>query len=82
MKDYFAKPIPEIDYANMKLDDLPIVLNVKQLSAIMQISIGAAYNMCHRDDFPSIYYGKKIVILTPAFKLWLQNGPPVKQQRA
>lgn len=43
-------------------DELPLVLNMKQLSDLLGISDASAYELVWEEDFPSLRIGKRIVI--------------------
>lgn len=57
----------------LSLSDLPSVITVDQVSAVMGINRGAAYDLAHREDFPKIQIGRRIVIPKDAFSNWLNE---------
>jgi excisionase family DNA binding protein len=56
-----------------EIDDLPLSLTVLDISKVLGISRGHAYDLCHSNDFPSIKLGKRIITSKLAFKKWLEN---------
>ena len=44
-------------------DELPLMLNMKQLSDLLGISDASAYELVQEEDFPSLRIGKRIVPL-------------------
>ena len=43
-------------------DELPLMLNMKQLSDLLGISDASAYELVQEEDFPSLRIGKRIVV--------------------
>ncbi len=43
-------------------DELPLLLNVKQLADLLGVSDSSVYELIQEDDFPSLRIGKRIVI--------------------
>ena len=54
-------------------DDLPMSLNADDISAVLNISIGNAYNLLHREDFPTIHIGKRMVVPRDRFFAWIEK---------
>ena len=55
--------------------DLPVVLNVSHIQAIMGISKASAYALVHSDGFPATQInGKLIKVSKRAFFDWLEKG--------
>ena len=55
-------------------DSLPIMLNVSQLAAIMQISRAGAYNLINSEGFPKIIVGtKRVLVAKAALIQWLEE---------
>lgn len=52
-------------------DELPVVINVRELAAVLGISKSAAYTLTHIKVFPVIRLGKRIVIPRDRLKVWL-----------
>ena len=49
------------------------VMTVREMAGVMRISMPTAYDLTNRADFPVIRLGKKKLIPTEAFKVWLEN---------
>lgn len=54
-------------------ESLPIVLQAKDVQAILGISKGKAYELMNSVDFPTIFIGKRMVVPKDAFLDWLNN---------
>lgn len=46
-------------------------LTVEQMGAELGVSRPKAYELVHRDDFPKVILGRRIVIPREAFEVWL-----------
>lgn len=46
-------------------------MSVKDLAERMGISLPMAYDLTHREDFPSLRVGARILVPIDAFKDWL-----------
>lgn len=55
------------------IDDLPLFLTVNDVSQIIGICLGKAYELFHSKNFPSIRLGKKFVITKSSFIEWMNN---------
>lgn len=49
-------------------DELPLMLNVVQVAAVLGISRAGAYELVHSEGFPALKIGNRIVV--PKNKLW------------
>lgn len=49
-------------------DELPLMLNVVQVAAVLGISRAGAYELVHSEGFPTLKIGSRIVV--PKDKLW------------
>ena len=49
-------------------DQLPLMLNAEDIQAVMNISRAGAYQLMHREDFPIILIGKRMVV--PGTSSW------------
>lgn len=56
----------ECTYKNY--DELPLMLNVAQVAAVLGISRAGAYELVHSEGFPALKIGSRIVV--PKDKLW------------
>ena len=55
-------------------EQLPLMLNAEDIQAVMNISRAGAYQLMHRDDFPTITIGKRMVVPRDKFLEWLENS--------
>jgi predicted DNA-binding transcriptional regulator AlpA len=56
-----------------KIDDLPLVLTVKDVQEILGICRRNAYQLCNSNEFPSKKIGTRIIVCKESFINWLQN---------
>lgn len=58
-----------------KLQDLPDILRVEEVAAVLRLSRSAAYELAHKEGFPVInpLGGKSMRIPKSAFIEWLEN---------
>lgn len=57
-----------------KYDQLPLVLNARDVADILGISLTAAYRLFDRDDFPTIRTGmRRKLVSREAFFDWLKQ---------
>ena len=52
-------------------DELPLLLNVKQLAELLGVSDSSVYELIQEDDFPSLRIGKRIVIPKEELRQWI-----------
>ena len=52
-------------------DELPLLLNVKQLADLLGVSDSSVYELIQEDDFPSLRIGKRIVIPKEELREWI-----------
>ena len=52
-------------------DELPLLLNVKQLAELLGVSDSSVYELIQKDDFPSLRIGKRIVIHKEELRKWI-----------
>lgn len=57
-------------YANY--DQLPLMLNAEDVQTVMNISRAGAYQLMHREDFPTIIMGKRMVVPRDKFLEWVE----------
>jgi len=55
------------------VDELPLMLTVKDVSEILGISLGKTYELCHSKKFPCVTVTKRMVIPKLAFVKWMEN---------
>ena len=54
-------------------DELPLLLNVKQLAALLGVSDSSVYELIEEEDFPSLRIGKRIVIPKEELRKWITS---------
>ena len=52
-------------------DELPLMLSVPDVAAVLGISRAGAYELARRNDFPAMNIGTRIVIPKDKFLLWI-----------
>ncbi len=55
------------------LDQLPLSLNADDIAEVLNISRGQAYTLLHREDFPTIHIGKRMVTPRGRFLEWMKK---------
>ena len=53
--------------------DLPLVLNATQLANVLSISRANAYNLLHREDFPTLQIGKRMLVSRERLAQWMDE---------
>ena len=59
----------ECTYKNY--DELPLMLNIVQLAAVLGISRAGAYELVHSEGFPALKIGSRIVVPKEKFRRWV-----------
>ena len=59
----------ECTYKNY--DELPLMLNVVQVAAVLGISRAGAYELVHSEGFPALKIGSRIVVPREKFCRWV-----------
>lgn len=54
-------------------DQLPMTLNAEQVGHYLNISRAGAYALFHREGFPYIRIGKRMLVQRDAFLHWLEE---------
>lgn len=54
-------------------NNLPLVLQAKDIQAILGISKGKTYELMNSVDFPTVFIGKRMMVPKDAFLDWLNN---------
>jgi len=54
-------------------DELPLLLNVKQLADLLGVSDSSVYELIQEDGFPSLRIGKRIVIPKEELREWISD---------
>ncbi len=63
-------------------DELPLVLQAKDVQSILGISKGKAYEIMNSKDFPTIYLNKRMVVSRDSFFDWLNQDKRKIRRRA
>ena len=53
-------------------EDLPLTLNASQIASILGISKSCAYALLHREDFPTVRIGRRMIVSKTKFERWLE----------
>lgn len=54
-------------------EQLPLTLNADDIAAYLNISRGNAYTLLHREDFPTLRIGKRMIAPRDKFLAWLDQ---------
>ena len=54
-------------------EDLPLTLNASQIASILGISKSCAYALLHREDFPTVRIGRRMIVSKTKFERWLES---------
>ena len=54
-------------------DELPLLLNVKQLADLLGVSDSSVYELIQEDDFPSLRISKRIVVPKEELHKWIST---------
>ena len=54
-------------------NDLPLVLNAQQLAGVLNISRANAYTLLHREDFPTLHIGKRMLVSRDKLVKWMDG---------
>ena len=54
-------------------DDLPLMLSVQDVSAVLGISRAGAYELVKSDGFPAMNIGSRIIVPKEDFILWVKQ---------
>ena len=55
------------------LEELPLMMNMTDVAAVLGISRAGAYKLAHSADFPAFQIGKRIVVSREKFVDWLNR---------
>lgn len=55
-------------------DDLPGVLSVKELKDYLGFSRAGAYQLLHRDDFPTLHVASRLLVAKDKLLLWMEQN--------
>ena len=54
-------------------DSLPLVLSLAQVQQVLGIGRDAAYALAHRQDFPVLRVGRRLIVSRDALRAWLER---------
>ena len=54
-------------------DQLPLSLSAEDIAAVLNISRGNAYTLLHREDFPTLRIGKRLISPRNQFLEWMSQ---------
>ena len=54
-------------------DDLPLMLSVQDVSAVLGISRARAYELVKSEGFPAMNIGSRIIVPKEEFILWIKQ---------
>ena len=63
-------------------DELPLMLSVAEVAAVLGISRAGAYELTHSASFPALKIGSRIIVPKDKFLAWIdtnsgfKNAPP------
>ena len=69
----------ECTYKNF--DELPLMLNVVQVAAVLGISRAGAYELVHSEGFPALKIGSRIVVPKDRLREWIDANTTQKRPR-
>ena len=52
-------------------DELPLLLNVKQMADLLGVSDSSVYELIQEDGFPALRIGKRIVVPKEELREWI-----------
>lgn len=55
-------------------DNLPLVLDANQLANVLGISRAGAYQLLHRQDFPTLRIGKRMMVPKDKLVCWIEEN--------
>lgn len=59
-------------------DELPLMLNVVQVAAVLGISRAGAYELVHSEGFPALKIGSRIVVPKDKLREWIDANTTQK----
>lgn len=59
-------------------DELPLMLNVVQVAAVLGISRAGAYELVHSEGFPTLKIGSRIVVPKDKLREWIDANTTQK----
>lgn len=62
-----------MDNDNLRYEDLPDFLTVKELRQYLRIGYNKAYELANRKDFPTLRFGNKKIFPKAQVREWLER---------
>ncbi len=53
--------------------ELPLTLTVEEVAKVLGISRAGAYSLVHREDFPAVKVGRRLIIPRDQFWSWVEK---------
>ena len=66
------------EYTYKNYDELPLMLNVVQVAAVLGISRAGAYELVHSEGFPALKIGSRIVVPKDKLREWIDANTTQK----
>ena len=63
-------------------DELPLMLSVTEVAAVLGISRAGAYELVHGNEFPALKIGSRIVVPKDKFLAWIDANSGSKKRTA
>lgn len=60
------------------IDELPSVLDVKELTAFLGISRAGVYNLLHRADFPTLHINSRLLVTKENLLAWMERNTNIQ----
>ncbi len=57
----------------LKWEDYPEALKVPQVARLLQIGLNQVYELCHREDFPVVKFGKQYRVSKTLLREWFER---------
>ncbi len=54
-------------------EELPLFLNAETVAKLLGVSSTTAYELMHREDFPSIRVGSRLIVPKEKFREWVDK---------
>lgn len=68
--------------APTRMDDLPLILQARDIQAILGLSKTKVYELLNRKSFPTVCIDKRMVVPRDAFFQWLNEDSQKIRRRA
>lgn len=62
-------------------DELPVMLHANHVKQVLGLSTGKAYELMHSKDFPTQYFGRRVMVLKTDFIEWLEQNKGQGRER-